>query len=245
MSDKRLERIDFRDRRPTFMNVVYAVVSRLYNLSPYRIAKHLFDENDETLLVEECYNLSLLAILVALLLLGLAAFARASALAYVGIVIAGWRLADLFVAHAKMVLLESERGRAMSEEDGEITVRHAQRWPVMVLLDFLHVVICFAILYVAIDLLAGPGAAPFTVHFFGTANPSSLMTALLAGVNAFYFSLVTIVTLGYGDFAPAFPAWRALVSVEIIYGLFFLVFVFIVVMPTIRTKRGSTMKFRD
>ncbi len=52
--------------------------------------------------------------------------------------------------------------------------------------------------------------------------PVGAMNQTLHGLTAWYFSLVTIVTLGYGDFHPCSPFARSLVMVEIVVGLYFL-----------------------
>jgi hypothetical protein len=44
--------------------------------------------------------------------------------------------------------------------------------------------------------------------------------------NAFYFSIVTISTLGYGDYVPGNALGKVIVSVETIMGIVFIILVF-------------------
>ena len=59
-----------------------------------------------------------------------------------------------------------------------------------------------------------PGAFVFTGGFQGESS--------MEGFNAFYFSFVTLCTVGYGDVTPASNVARMLVVMEIISGLFYM-----------------------
>ena len=58
----------------------------------------------------------------------------------------------------------------------------------------------------------------------------------LTGVSAFYFSIVTFATVGYGDISPARDSTRLLVSMEIIISMMYTILVFSVVAGFIQKK---------
>ncbi len=61
-------------------------------------------------------------------------------------------------------------------------------------------------------------------HRFDGSSLSNLPSATFG--NFFYFSLVTIATVGYGDIAPATPLCKTIASVEILVGLAWTLVVF-------------------
>jgi voltage-gated potassium channel len=76
-------------------------------------------------------------------------------------------------------------------------------------------VVVFACLYRIADLSA---ATPqFTIH----ADPTRI-----SFVDALYFSIATITTLGFGDIAPTSSLVRAITSLEVVSGLLMLLFGF-------------------
>ncbi len=81
--------------------------------------------------------------------------------------------------------------------------------------------------------------------------PAGAMNHTLRGWTAWYFSLVTIVTLGYGDFHPCSPLARFLVMAEIVVGLYFLSTLFTTIvswanasdtLPTLHELRKKSKK---
>jgi len=244
MADRRLERIDIGSRKATIMNTVYRIISFCYGFSLYSLLKKKLDPEDKSLLPEEIYNLVWLAVLAGWLLFGSLVVSHAGWAVWIGVALAGARLIGLLMVHAEIVFLESDCAEDDAKNDGVITVRHAQRWLLFVLLDFVEVAMCYAILYLSIESLCAAVPPPFTLHLATPASITAVLDSIAAGANAFYFSIATIVTLGYGDFAPLTPLARAVVSSEVLYGLFFLVVIFIVVMPSIRTTVTSDKKFK-
>jgi Ion channel len=68
-------------------------------------------------------------------------------------------------------------------------------------------------------------AVNFALIYYGLSNAShEAFGSSLSLVSALYFSLVTIATVGYGDISPHSDWARAVVSIEIVLGVLFGVF---------------------
>ncbi len=89
-------------------------------------------------------------------------------------------------------------------------------------------IIVFACLYRMIDLY-GVG-----VHFTYEGEPHSLTFT-----EALYFSIVTLSTVGYGDLAPQSTSVRAVVSVQMVSGVFLLLFGFSEIMRFMQEGRRT------
>jgi hypothetical protein len=61
----------------------------------------------------------------------------------------------------------------------------------------------------------------------------------LTGASAFYFSIVTFATVGYGDISPARDSTRLLVSMEIIISMMYTILVFSVVAGFIQKETSE------
>ena len=77
---------------------------------------------------------------------------------------------------------------------------------------YLEFVVIFATVYVAVAAVTGDK--------FGTADDSGFVKCW---VNPLYFSMITIATVGYGDFVPQTELGRSLVAVEVFCGLVLLI----------------------
>ncbi len=244
MAKEDLSNLDLQRRKPTLMHILYAAV--VVFPSPYRVLKKAFDPKDSSFLVEEYYNLGFVAVVLLILsLLQLLHATLGKAMLWFAVILSVFRLLDLLVAHLKIMLLESDRGYARRSEDGKIVVRHAQRWPILIIVDFVTVIACFATVYLAVDI-TWSGLCLFKENFFPQSGQGGtpLGQSLAAGINAFYFAVVTMATVGYGDFAPTSPWTRALVISQILYGLMFLTFFFVVVMNSISVAINENAKWR-
>jgi voltage-gated potassium channel len=155
-----------------------------------------------------------------------------------------WRIIDLVVAHFIILFIYSEANIDLSR-DGYIRIRHPQRWIAFLAFDFLQIVLSFALVYLFMDIFCSSDNPPFKEHFYTTKHLVSSLESLEIGINSFYFSLVTIVTLGYGDFSPTTYLGRLVVSLEILIGIFFLFFVFVIALPTIRTTNTMGKKWKN
>lgn len=84
-----------------------------------------------------------------------------------------------------------------------------RRSALLATINLFEVVVAFGILY---------------LHFGTVVLSSQGGKALTSGISALYFSAVTILTIGYGDFIPADDRTRCLVIMEALSGLLFLAF---------------------
>jgi len=266
---RNIAEIGIDDRKSTTINKLYEFLLFLRKFSIYRWWKSISDPNDEFFHVEECYAKCFFVLLLILVFIGPLFYFNKFFLLMLSLpciylcpfvylllwiycvffffllFIPIYRILDLFVAHLNILLLHSDRGRWTRSEDGYIIIRHAQRWVVFLFADFLQIVLSFAVIYWVIDILYYYDYPPPFKDRFIISIPVGFEESLKIGINALYFSLVTIVTLGYGDFSPTAPIWRLVVSVEILIGLFFLFFVFVIAVPTIRTKIDVTKKWKN
>lgn len=240
--NKELSRIKIDYRKPTLMNCLYKCILWLQVISIYKYIKKHFDQEDEGFFVEEWYSLFFISALLVLVLIGPRIHNTFWLFTVIFPFIAIYRIFDLLIAHLKIVLFNSES--TTRTDDGYITIRHAQRWICFLFADLLQIVLAFAVIYWVIDVTSPACKAPFNEHFYAEGTPISILGSLRIGVNAIYFSLVTIVTLGYGDFHPTTACCRLLVSLEILAGLFLLFSVFVIAMPTIKTKIDINKKWK-
>ena len=104
----------------------------------------------------------------------------------------------------------------VDRHDPNWMLRSPDRSLILLLVNYFEIVAGFAILYIATGS-AGDCPSPFSVP-----TECTLITCPLDG---FYFSLVTITTLGYGDFAPIGSFGRILSVLETSMGLIWIVVV--------------------
>lgn len=83
---------------------------------------------------------------------------------------------------------------------------------------YLMIGICFAIIYLAIEF-AEPGSFSFRGEPFTGATLEQLGEK---HSDFFYFSFMTMTTVGYGDIAPLSSAGRAIVIAQAVFGQFYI-----------------------
>jgi voltage-gated potassium channel Kch len=96
------------------------------------------------------------------------------------------------------------------------SLRSLNRSLILLLINYLELIVAFAVLYLQTESI---GAEKMAVTDWG---------------QALYFSLVTISTLGYGDFTPLRPAGEWLVVAETILGFVLVVLVIGAFLPGLR-----------
>lgn len=95
------------------------------------------------------------------------------------------------------------------------------------------------IVYTVIITLFAGAYATLDINAQGQAFKKDPPEPVLSLGNALYFALVTTATVGYGDIAPITPLAKALVSVNILVGSFWLVVVFAAIADYITHPRDS------
>jgi hypothetical protein len=84
------------------------------------------------------------------------------------------------------------------EKGSFIQIRNSRRWFLMAAINVLQVIICFGII----------------ILYVGAQNFNEPINEPL---NAFYFSLVTFTTVGYGDFCPVTDLGKIILSGELLF----------------------------
>ena len=102
---------------------------------------------------------------------------------------------------------------------GRIIYTDARRWIVLTALNVAQVVVAFALLFTR-----------YGAHF--RPEPPDALAAL-------YFSAVTFITLGYGDYVPCSPLGRAIVLLELGFVVGFLLFKLPVAVAIVRAEPGK------
>jgi len=121
---------------------------------------------------------------------------------FIGVLIAAYRVADI-VTYRLYFLLVKSQARPW-------TAAALRRSLVIVVVNFYETIVGYAILYLSIGRIVATNA--------------SLQQPLTART-AFYYSTVTAVTLGYGDYVPGNDFSRMLVVSQLFCTILFLIFV--------------------
>jgi hypothetical protein len=102
-------------------------------------------------------------------------------------------------------------------EGGYIKVYDKTRWLLMAVVNVVQVVLCFAV---------------FALYYGMQFKPNIVDPA-----SAIYFSTVTFMTLGYGDISPCSPQTKALVCLELLTFLLFLLVKLPIALTVVRVKK--------
>jgi voltage-gated potassium channel Kch len=124
----------------------------------------------------------------------------------------------VLVYQARIILFDPFAG---TTESREFALRSYRRIVILALHNYLEVVLWFAAFYRTFRDLYGPNAA-----------------TLGSAVGAFYYSMVTTTTVGYGDVAPVTDQGRLVVTIHLAVGVFMSVVIlarFVSYLPTPRT----------
>ena len=117
-----------------------------------------------------------------------------------------WIIIDILLAASKIVLLNQYRHRVSGMP---VSINRSL---ILLLLNFLEIALCFSLLYLSSRSIGQE--TPFGVRF------------LMCPQQSFYFSIITITTLGYGDLRPMTDCGRILTIFEVMIGLYFVVLIF-------------------
>jgi hypothetical protein len=108
-----------------------------------------------------------------------------------------------------------------ADESGPfVGVREPRRWIIMAPIGLIPVILAFAILYLFYGRCFGP-------------------LPILEPLQAVYFSMVTLTTLGYGDYHPVNDVGRSLVVAELWFFILFLAIRLPIAVSVLRVK-GTT-----
>jgi hypothetical protein len=139
-------------------------------------------------------------------------------LGILGICIAAYRIWDIYIYRIYFLLVKSETRPWKAAT--------ARRSLLIVFINFYETIASYALLYIAVATIVGT-----------TAATNRAMTS----VSAFYYSAVTAVTVGYGDYVPGDDSSRLLVLSQLFGTLLFLVVLIPALMsiPTSEPKGAS------
>jgi voltage-gated potassium channel Kch len=143
----------------------------------------------------DCYVLSFTAVL-----LGVLSFS--TYFGRLGGIIAAYRIADI---HSYRIFFLLVKSQAYPWTAGRL-----RRSLVIVVLNFVETIIGFAILYMTLGNIV---------------PTSSVVQGALRATTALYFSAVTAITLGYGDFIPGDDLSRVIVMAQLLGTILFLIFI--------------------
>ena len=164
--------------RSFVLPIVRTVIQLWSYVSPYDWAKRLLWKHHERIpfWFAETYVLGWLVIL-----LGALFSTRVGDVPVPWFVLVIFRLSDILIGWGRIVFIEREE----REDDVGyyILARNLNRWVILTILNFVEIVIVFAILYLGVgDQFSCPGIGD--------------------RITALYQSLLTFTTLGYGEFHP-------------------------------------------
>ena len=126
---------------------------------------------------------------------------------------------DVFIINVWIFLFQ-QSGKSLSEKDDDI------RLIILLFFQFLAVVTAFAGIFL----------------FLFYSETDCLSTDALDFPSAFYYSLVTFTTLGYGEIYPVTNLGRLFIIFELIFGMIFMLLFFSVVLNNLHFKWDEQIK---
>lgn len=149
-----------------------------------------------------------------LIFAALALIPQSSNLLVVLVALSTYRLLDIALALCKIIFIEREK---REDEYGHYVVaRNVSRWVILTFINIFEIIQCFAVLYL----------------FWGHGFSKEITDPL----SAFYHSIMTMTTLGYGHYCAESGMAKILVICQLIYFLMFILLVVPTVFSTVRAK---------
>lgn len=134
--------------------------------------------------------------------------ASSGAVMLTALVVGAYRLFENMLVWSRTIFAERYRREGnMGKREREIPVRSGGRWIFLALWNLLEACLYFSVAY----------------YFWSGSFQTIGGTPIASKMTAFYYSMLTITTLGYGEFTPVNDWGRAIVCLELIYFLVFLV----------------------
>ena len=141
------------------------------------------------------------------------------------VLVISYRLVDLFLGTSRIIFIERE---SKKDQDGHyILVRHVERWVLLIMINFVEIVVCFAVIYFYIG--------------------DSFCEPIRDAITAFYHSILTFTTLGYGEIrpCPGSSIGKIVVTAQLFYFLFFLLFTAPIIFSSVRAKEITDEKLGE
>jgi hypothetical protein len=126
------------------------------------------------------------------LLGGLNGFLPAGSFPRIAATIAGWRIIDIVSYQLNTVLIESQREGCR--------LASLERAFLFAIVNFIELVTAFAVIYMTVGVICTNATSP---------------EPILSASSLWYYSLVTMATLGYGEFIPGDANSRLIVDLQI------------------------------
>ncbi len=140
---------------------------------------------------------------------------------WVTVLIVSLRLVDILSYHLWIVLIDSQRSNW--------ALASVRRSLLSAFLNFYEITTAYAIIYLSVGNII---------------QNSPSKTPLHGPVQAFYYSLVTIATLGYGEFVPADDPSRVIVIAELLTEILFVIAIIPALAANITTRLAGR-EYRD
>jgi len=134
-----------------------------------------------------------------------------------------YRLIDILIGVSEIIFIQRQ-GR--KDEDGHyIIARNVERWIILLFVNFIEIVVCFAVLYL----------------FWGSDFSAEITEATIA----IYQSTLTLTTLGYGEIHASTGPSHVIVIFQLFYFVYFFFLVAPMVFSAIRTKEITNEEYGE
>jgi hypothetical protein len=127
----------------------------------------------------------------------------------------------MFLGQCRLIFIE--RRHRQDDKGYYLLARHVERWILLIFINIFEIVACFAVLYL----------------FWGNDFCKKIETPL----EAFYQSILTITTLGYGEIHANGQASQLLVIIQLFYFIFYFLLIAPLVFSSFRIKEVTEEVF--